>query len=127
MKFLAAFENGDIERMEEFFAEDALTFPRIIMSNDGDRTIDAFAYKRIKGMDPQMKQVVREWREQRPGPPYVSLQPRDLEIKMFSDAALLTFHIERENELSRRTFVMASRNGCWKIVHLHASNVVGSG
>lgn len=125
LKFLAAFENGDIERMEEFFTEDALTFPRIIASNDGERKIDVSAYKRIAGMDPQMKQAVREWREQRPDPPYASLQPRDLDIKIFTDAALLTFHIERDNVLSRRTFVMAYRNGCWKIVHVHASNVAG--
>ena len=125
LKFLAAFENGDVERMEKFFTEDALTFPRVIASNNGDGEIDASAYKRIAGMDPQMKQAVREWREQRPGPPYVSLQPRDLDIKIFSDAALITFHIERDNVLSRRTFVMAYRNGCWKIVHIHASNVAG--
>jgi ketosteroid isomerase-like protein len=49
--FLAAFENGDIEFMEEFFADDAL---------------------------------------------------------------------------SRRTFVLVYQDGSWKIVHLHASNVLGS-
>jgi hypothetical protein len=127
LKFLAAFENGEIALMEEFFAEDALTFPRVIMSNDIVYEIDASRFKRVAGMDPQMKQVVREWREQHSGPPYVSLQPRDLDIKMFSDSALVTFHIERDKVLSRRTFVMAYRNGCWKIVHVHASNVAGSG
>jgi ketosteroid isomerase-like protein len=125
-KFLAAFENGDIEFMEEFFADDALTFPRVIMSNEHDTGIRTSDYERVMGIDPQMRMAVREWREKLPGPPYITLQPEDLNIKMYSDVALVTFHLKHDNALSRRTFVLVYQDGSWKIVHLHASNVLGS-
>jgi len=56
----------------------------------------------------------------------MTLEPRDLEVQMFADAALVTFHLENGRSLSRRTFVLSKESGLWKIVHLHASNVVGS-
>ena len=55
----------------------------------------------------------------------MELEPKDLEIVVFTDAALATFHLEGNNRVSRRTFVLAKREGLWKIVHLHASNVEG--
>ncbi len=124
--FLRAFENGEIDAMEAAFAG-ATVFPRAIMGGDRTGPIRQAVYRRARGLDPQMRHVVAEWRSRRPGPPYVTLEPRDLEVEVFTDAAVATFHLENGPSLSRRTFVLAKRDGGWRIVHLHASNVVASG
>ena len=125
-EFIRAFENGDLERMETYFAEDALTFPRAIMSSDTESPIDSSEYRRVIGIDPQMKQLISRFSEAGAEPPYMELTPEDLEVQMFSNAAVVSFHLEDGASLSRRTFVLARREGQWRIVHLHASNVVGS-
>ncbi len=124
--FLRAFENGEIDAMEAAFAG-ATVFPRAIMGGERTGPIRRAAYRRARGLDPQMRHVVAAWRSSRPGPPYVTLEPRDLEVEVFTDAAVATFHLENGPSLSRRTFVLAKRDGGWRIVHLHASNVVASG
>ncbi|HAK54987.1 MAG: nuclear transport factor 2 family protein [Vicinamibacterales bacterium] len=123
--FLRVFENGEVDAMEAAFT-DATVFPRAIMGREPAEPIRVAAYRRQRGLDPQMREVVAEWRASRPGPPYVALEPRNLEIEVFGDAALATFHLENGPSLSRRTFVLANRDGVWRIVHLHASNVVES-
>ena len=87
--FLRAFESGDLEAMDAAFSE-ATVFPRAIMSGGVTEPIRREAYRRVRGLDPQMRAVVAEWRSSRPGPPYVTLEPRDLEVEVFSDAALAT-------------------------------------
>jgi ketosteroid isomerase-like protein len=123
--FLRVFENGEIDAMEAAFA-DATVFPRAIMGGESAGRIQVAAFRRARGIDPQMREVVALWRASRSDPPYVRLEPRDLAIELFGDAALATFHLENGPSLSRRTFVLAQRDGVWRIVHLHASNVIGS-
>ncbi len=123
--FLRAFENGDIESMEAAFAEDALTFPRSIMATDLDMDIDVRDYRRVTGIDPQMRALIDRLKAEGRTPPYLSLDPQDLDIRVYGDAAVATFHLTGAR-LGRRTFVLAKLDGEWKIVHLHASNVVGS-
>ena len=58
---------------------------------------------------------------------YLNIEPADLEIRIFGDAALATFHlVGNDKRLGRRTFVLALIDDAWKIVHLHASNVYGA-
>ena len=122
--FLQAFENGDLDAMKSAFADDATTFPRAIMSYQPSPDVRVSKYRRVRGLDPQMIELVAR-RKNREGPPNTSIEPQDLEIKLLNDAALVTFHLGRNNRLSRRTFVLAKRSGAWRIVHLHASNVRG--
>jgi hypothetical protein len=125
-EFLSAFENGDTEKMETYFARDAVTFPRAIMSNNYEPGINTDDYRRVTGIDPNMLAAVDNWKATQPGPPYISLQPEDLDIKMYTDVALVTFHLTGENSVSRRSFVLSDTQGEWKIIHLHASNVIGT-
>lgn len=125
-KFLRAFENGDFETMEASMTDDAYIFPRSIMSNDSLGPIDNANYRRIKGLDPQMKQVINGLRESRKQPPYMKLEPKELKITMLKEGAVVTFHLENGKSLSRRTLVLSKNDGTWKIVHLHPSNVVSS-
>jgi len=39
------------------------------------------------------------------------------------DIALVSFHLILTGALRRRTFVLRRRDGVWKILHLHASNM----
>ena len=126
-KFLRAFENGNFEIMEASMAEDSYVFPRAIMSKDIVKPIDNTNYRRIKGLDPQMKQLIKGLRESGKQPPYLNhLEPKDLKITMLNDAAIATFHLENGKSLSRRTIVLGKNEGEWKIIHIHPSNVVSS-
>ena len=126
MKFLQAFENGDMEIMEASFSENALVFPPVFMTNEESPPIRTLDYKRLKGMSTSMRNLVMGFRESSKSPPYMSLEPKDLEIQMFGEAAIMTFHLENGNSLSRRTIVLAKEANLWKIAHIHASNVIGS-
>ena len=124
--FIAAFENGDIEAMESSFADNAVTFPRSIMAHKYDREIDVSEYRRVRGIDPQMRELIDSLKSSGRERPYLDIEPVDLEIQIFGDAALATFHLAGGEQLGRRTFVLALIDDAWKIVHLHASNVYGS-
>ena len=125
-KFLRAFENGDFETMEASMTNDAYIFPRAIMSNDSLGPIENANYRRISGLDPQMKQVINGIRESGLQPPFMQLEPEDLKITLLNDAAIVTFHLDHGKSLSRRTFVFAKNAVGWQVVHIHASNVVSS-
>ena len=125
-KFLRAFENGDFETMEALMTTDAYIFPRAIVSNHITKPIDNANYRRINGLDPQMKQVINGIRESGVQPPFMQLEPEDLKITMLNDAAIVTFHLNHGKSLSRRTIVLAKKDVGWQIVHIHASNVVSS-
>jgi len=125
-KFLRAFENGNFETMEASMTNDAYIFPRAIMSNDITKPIENANYRRINGLDPQMKQVINSLRESGKQPPFMKLEPKDLKITMLKEAAIVTFHLENGKSLSRRTIVLAKNDDRWQIVHIHPSNVVSS-
>ena len=124
--FIAAFENGDIEAMESSFANNAVTFPRSIMAHEYDQDIDVSKYRRVRGIDPQMRELIDSLKRSGRERPYLDIEPVDLEIQIIGDAAVATFHLVGGARLGRRTFVLALIDGAWKIVHLHASNVYGS-
>ena len=124
--FLRAFENGNLDAMEASFSEEATSFRRTLMSNGITDPIETTDYKRARGLPPAMRELVKSWQGRLDGPPYMALDPKDLEVQMLTDAAIVTFHLENGRSLSRRTFVLAREEGSWRIVHLHPSNVVGS-
>lgn len=121
--FLAAFERGDKEAMLAAFADDAVTFPRTIMGPQSDVSLDRDAYRRVSGIDPQMLALIDRLVAATARPPYLDIEPRDLDIRVSGDMALATFHLVGEYSLGRRTFVLVRRDETWKILHLHASNV----
>jgi ketosteroid isomerase-like protein len=124
--FIAAFEDGDIEAMEASFSHNAVTFPRSIMAHEYDGEIEVSKYRRVRGIDPQMRELIDSLRKSGRERPYLDIKPVDLEIQVFGDAALVTFHLVGGERLGRRTFVLALIDDAWKIVHLHASNVYGA-
>lgn len=125
-RFLSAFEVGDLGTMEAAFAEDATTFPLVTMASNREAEIDAGAHRRVRGFPPQIAELVAAFREKGHEPPYMSLVPEDLELQVYGDVALVTFHLVNDQRLGRRTIILKSIDDDWKIVHLHASNVSGT-
>ena len=125
--FLRAFENCDLPAMERLFAPDCVSFDQVVAGSGGQPVSDLTPYRRCTGMPPAMRRLALELPTRTPGPPYHSLVPRDLMIQVFGDAAVTTFHIERQGILRRRTVVFVKKDEGWKIVHLHASSVQEDG
>jgi ketosteroid isomerase-like protein len=63
-------------------------------------------------------------RSARPGPPYLHLNPEDLDIRVIDDVAIVTFELsDVPDTLGRRTLVFHRERDGWRIIHLHASNL----
>ena len=122
-EFLRAFENCDLPAMDRLFAPDSVSFDQVVATSAGHAVSDLAPYRRCAGMPAARRGVALELPTRTPGPPYHSLIPQDLMIQVFGDAAVATFHLERDGMLRRRTFVFAKREERWSIVHLHASTV----
>ena len=114
-RFLTAFENLDWEAFRNCFADDATVyFPSQRASRATSRA----------EIETTFRQVFERIRATKSAPPYLNLEPADLDIQVFRDTAVATFHLyDVPNTIGRRTVVLEKRAGEWKIVHLHASNV----
>ncbi len=123
MAFLKAFADCDLPRMEAAFAADANCFDRTVMAARGNPGVRLDDWRRAAGMPPGMRRLAQSLPASQPGPPYQSLIPLDLLVQATADMAVCTFHLESPHVLCRRTVVMARRDGTWKIIHIHASNV----
>ena len=122
--FVVAMENADADALAAAFAEDATVFmpfdsvPQRFTGRTAVRDVFARFFEGV--------------RKQKPEPPYMKLEPRDLETQLLDDdTAIVTFHLGRPpapdattpSSLSRRTFVVQRVGGRWVIKHLHASNI----
>jgi ketosteroid isomerase-like protein len=121
--FLRAFENCDLPAMDRLFAPDCVSFDQVVAGSGGQAVSDLAPYRRCSGMPPAMRRMALELPAKNPGLPYHSLVPQDLMIQVFGDAAVATFHIQRDGILRRRTVVFVKRDEGWRIVHFHASSV----
>lgn len=53
----------------------------------------------------------------------LKIEPKDILVQLYNQAAIVTFHLGEWKYLSRRTLVFIKKGKEWKIVHLHASTV----
>jgi hypothetical protein len=119
--FLHAFENDDLATMEAAFAPDSASFGAVVASSKGSTLGELDSYRRKPGMP--MRELVVSSLKTGKGPPYRRLDPKDLLVQTDGQMALCTFHLESPTGLGRRTIVLDRRQGPWKILHIHASNV----
>jgi ketosteroid isomerase-like protein len=57
----------------------------------------------------------------------MDIQPKGMKVQMFGDFAIATFHLDdRAGLVNRRTIVMTKTPAGWKIVHLHASELLSA-
>lgn len=114
-QFLQAFDNLEWEKFRQSFADDATVFyPREFPQRAEGR---AAIEKNFQHVFDQIRQHARK-------APYMDIQPRHLRIQRAGNVAIVTFHLDdRPGVLGRRTLVLQKREGVWKIIHLHASEV----
>jgi ketosteroid isomerase-like protein len=116
--FIRAFDNLDWEKFRTAFTDDATVFyPRQIANRANGRT----------EVEENFKQVFEQIRAGRSTGPYMDIQPRELQLQLLGDAAIVTFHLDdRPGFINRRTLVLRKTTAGWKIVHLHASEVASA-
>ena len=114
-EFIAAFDNLDWEKFRNAFADDATVFyPREFPR----RAVGRAEFEKT------FKRVFEQIRAGRSTPPFMDIQPHEMEIQIFGDVAIATFHLDdKPNFVNRRTIVLRNTSGGWKIIHLHASEV----
>lgn len=113
--FIEAFNNLDWERFRVGFTDDATVFfpfPQVPRRATGRAEVEAV-----------FKRFFDAGRKQKPNPPYLNIQPKDVKIQRLQDAAIVTFHLEGEEAVGRRTLVFQKQGGKWLIAHLSASSV----
>jgi ketosteroid isomerase-like protein len=115
-KFVQAFANLDWETFRASFADNATVFhPRQFSRRAEGRA----------GVEETFKQVFVRIKGDKASPPYLDLQPKDLQLQLAGDkVAIATFYLEdHPGFLNRRTIVLQKIRGEWKIIHIHASEV----
>lgn len=114
--FIHAFDNLDWDRFRAFFTDDATVFyPRAFPERANGRAEFEKTFARVF-------ETIRAGRSKGP---YMDLQPRELKIQMAGDTAIATFHLDdRPGFVNRRTLILHKEGSGWKIIHLHASEVL---
>ncbi|WP_430447087.1 YybH family protein [Sphingorhabdus contaminans] len=112
--FLKAFKEMDEVRFDNFFAPDVtMFFPEGPFPDD-----------RIEGRDAVLAafhsffKLVRER-----GRTSLNIAPVEQRMQVFGDVAVLTFELQGEETIGRRSIVFSRLGGDWRIVHFHASAV----
>jgi len=114
-RLVAAFNHLDVDEMKALFAEDATAY--LPLADNATRVQGREAI--LSALTPMF---VAE-RKRHVGPEYLHLQPRDLAIQLLGATAVATFDVGTSEVHSRRTLVLIRRDGSWRILHLHASNL----
>lgn len=113
--FIEAFNNLDWEKFRLSFTDDATVFfpfPQVPRRATGRAEVeDVF------------KRFFDAARKQKPGPPYLNIEPKDVKIQRLKDAAIVTFHLGGEEAVGRRTVVFQKQGKRWLIAHLSASSM----
>jgi len=116
-QFIQAFINLEWERFRSFFAADATAF--FPPSAQFPRRANSKAE-----IENVFRVVFDGARKRKSGAPYLSIEPKELEVQMLGDVAIVTFHLEDPGMFGRRTMVLQKQGKQWLIVHLHASGVM---
>lgn len=116
--FLEAFDNLDRDRFRATWASNPTVF---FPFDDTPERVDGKA-----AVEARFERFFDEVRATRPGPPYLHLEPRDLRVEAYGEAALVTFMLDRSPvagspPIGRRTLLFVREAGAWKLAHLHAS------
>jgi ketosteroid isomerase-like protein len=76
-------------------------------------------------VEASFRAVFEATRRQAAGPPYLHIVPRNLRLQLLSGAAVVTFEFDRDGgSFGRRTLILRKDPDGWRIIHLHASNVL---
>jgi hypothetical protein len=115
-EFVVSFENLDFERFQAVFSNDVTIFfpPSAMVSY------------RVDGKENAMnvfKEFFKRVKEGKSNPPYLDISPKKLKMTLIQDVAIVTFELDDNNAISRRTIIFRKENGRFLIFHLHASKL----
>jgi len=124
LAFIDTLNTADSETMLALFAPDATVFVPLADSPARVRGKEHIA----RVFEPLFSQL----RESGEGPKYMNLIPRDTNVQINGDTAVVTFHLgevpdeplDQPYSFSRRTLVLSRLAGRWLVCHLHASNIL---
>lgn len=104
--FIQAFDNLDWERFRSSFDDDATVFfPRGFPARATGRT----------QFEKNFKVVFEQIKDGKTAPPFMDIQPKDMEIQRLGDVAVVTFHLhDRPGMLNRRTLVLRKNTNGWR-------------
>jgi len=112
--FVENLNNLDLDPFIENFAPEAtIFFPR-----------NAFPIARVTGKEAiknEFKQFFDNVRGDRTEPPFINIIPKDKELKVYDNIAVVSLHFQMGEEFHRRTIILEKGSNKWLIIHLHAS------
>ena len=114
LAFVTAFNNLNWEDFRSFFDENATAF----LESDTLTLLEGKA-----SIEQIFKPIFDETPKNVKGPPYLHLQPLNMNLYLQRNMAVVSFHLKRGNTIARRTFVWERRQKTWLIIHLHGSAV----
>jgi len=112
--FLDAFKSMDEERFDTFFApEVTMFFP------DGP-----FPKGRVEGRDAVLSAFHSffELAKER-GRVTLNIEPLELRVQRYGNLAIVTFRLDGDDSVGRRSIVLRKLDDEWRIAHFHASTI----
>ena len=112
--FLDAFKHMDERRFDAFFD------PKVTMFfPDGP-----FPHGRVEGRDAVLSAFHSFFKVVRAkGRVGLNIVPLELRVERYNDVAVVTFRLDQEGAVGRRSVVLRNYDGQWRIVHFHASTI----
>ena len=108
--FIKAFNNLKWEIFKSFFADDATMFyPQVDNA------------KRLNGKNEIEDALLADFTDTTIKAPDVS--PEDIRVQINKRTAIVTFHLIDKKRVGRYTIIWVRRQGAWKILHFHASDI----
>lgn len=121
--FVTSVVQADLPLLLSLFADDATFFTPL-----PDYPARLHGKQEIRALFEPFFTHLHETQE---GPIFLDFEPIDVESQVFGDAAVVTFHLggvgvsaDGREKFSRRTAVLRRIGNDWRIVHLHASNML---
>jgi ketosteroid isomerase-like protein len=114
MEYLDAFKSMDQARFDQFFAADVtMFFP------DGP-----FPETRVEGRDA----VLAAFHEffalaKKRGRTALNITPLNQRVQLYGDVAVVTFGLENDEAVGRRSIILRKIGNDWRIAHFHASSI----
>lgn len=114
IEFLDAFKNMDQVRFDKFFAPDVtMFFPE-----------GPFPETRVEGRDA----VLAAFHEffalvRKRGRTALNIAPLNQRVQLYGEVAVVSFGLESDDAVGRRTIVLRRIGNDWRIAHFHASSI----
>jgi ketosteroid isomerase-like protein len=114
IEFLDAFKSMDQARFDQFFAPDVtMFFPG-----------GPFPEKRVEGREAVLAAFHKFFvLAKERGRSALNIAPLDQQVQVYGDVAVVSFELESDETLGRRSIILRKIGNDWRIAHFHASSI----